>query len=238
MTFHIKADDEFLPGHYNMLFAFGKGESPITVANYENGILEHTIRAVGDVTKDLDSHQEGDYIYYRGYYGNVWSIESFYGKNILIISGGLGLAATRFLKEKIIKERDRFKKVISLYGSKSYNDLLYKDHYARWKTSLDFKITLDNLPDPNLLKENENFEFSTGLITDLIKQTPLEGDFIVFMCGPDPMVKFSVKELLEKGIQKQNIFVSLERHMKCSVGTCGHCMMGPFFVCKDGPIFN
>ncbi len=229
-TFRIKCSDSFKPGQYNMIYYFGIGEAPISIAGFDGEILEHTIRAAGDVTSHIDSLKEGDLLYYRGSYGNFWDLEIAKGKSLVLVSGGLGFAAIKWVMEEAIKRKDEFSSVIFLYGSKNYDSLLYTYHYEMWYREIDFKITLDN-PDPR-------WKGDVGLITELIRKTKLNKDSIVFMCGPDPMVKFSVIELEKKGITPDRIYVSMERHMKCSVGTCGHCMFGPFFVCKDGPIFR
>ncbi len=213
-----------------MIYYFGVGEAPISIAGYDGEVLEHTIRAAGDVTSHIDSLKEGDFLYIRGSYGNFWDLEIAKGKSLVLISGGLGFAAIKWIMEEAIKRKDLFKAVISLYGSKTYDALLYTYLYDKWDNQIEFKITLDN-PDPR-------WKGDVGLITELIKKTDLDRESVVFMCGPDPMVRFSVIELEKKGISTENIYVSMERHMKCSVGTCGHYMFGPFFVCKDGPIFR
>ncbi|MFN7065266.1 MAG: FAD/NAD(P)-binding protein [Aquificaceae bacterium] len=227
-TFHIATEEEALHGQYNMLYAFGKGEAPITIASKGKSYMVHTVRAVGDVTRYIDSLREGDLLYWRGPYGNRWKLEEAYGKTLLILSGGLGLAATRWVFEKAMESS--VKRLIHLYGSKDYESLLYRYLYEDWSSKSDFRIILNN-PHPQ-------WEGRVGLITDLLQELDLEEDAVVFVCGPDPMVKACVSVLKEKGIREDRVYVSLERHMKCSVGTCGHCMIGPYFVCKDGPIFQ
>ncbi len=227
-TFHIATEEPAEPGQYNMLYAFGAGEAPITIASVGEGYVVHTVRAVGNVTRSIDSLREGDYLYYRGPYGNRWELERAFGKTLLILSGGLGLAATRWVFERAMESP--VKRLIHLYGSKDYESLLYKEFYEKWAKGAEFHITLDR-PHPE-------WKGRVGLITELLKELELEKDAVVFMCGPDPMVKACVKTLEEKGIRAENIYASLERHMKCSVGACGHCMIGPYFVCKDGPVFR
>ncbi len=227
-TFHIEAWEYALPGQYNMLYAFGMGEAPITIASMGDNYMVHTVRAVGDVTKHIDQLREGNLLYWRGPYGNVWELERAYGRTLLILSGGLGLAATRWVFEEAMKKP--IKRLVHLYGSKDYDSLLYRYLYQEWSSKAEFYITLD--------KPDQRWKGKVGLITELLRDIDLEKDAIVFACGPDPMVKACVKVLQEKGIPLSNIYASLERHMKCSVGTCGHCMIGPYFVCKDGPIFR
>lgn len=227
-TFHVSTQEEAFPGQYNMLYAFGMGEAPITIASKERDYIVHTVRAVGDVTRHIDQLKEGDILHWRGPYGNQWSLQEAYNRTLLILSGGLGLAATRWVFEEAMNKP--IKRLIHLYGSKDYDSLLYRYLYEDWSSKAEFYITLDK-PDPR-------WKGKVGLITELLKETYLDKDTVVFACGPDPMVKACVKVLQEKGIPLSNIYASLERHMKCSVGTCGHCMIGPYFVCKDGPVFR
>lgn len=226
----IRSDIKPENGQYVIFYGFGRGEAPITVASYNDGISLHTIRIVGDVTGYFNRISEGDDIYLRGPYGNSWDLMEFEGRQIIIISGGLGIAATRWLMEEAIQNRDRFKEVISLYGVKSVDDLLYREEYENWSSKIRFSVIVQN--------PSEAWSKDVGLITDLIEKVKIDKDCGVFICGPDPMVKAVVNQLYNIGVDKSNIKVSLERHMKCSVGTCGHCMFGPFFVCKDGPVFR
>ncbi|MCS7277382.1 MAG: FAD/NAD(P)-binding protein [Aquificaceae bacterium] len=227
-TFHIATEEDCTYGQYNMLYAFGAGEAPITIASKGEGHIVHTVRAVGDVTRHIDQLKEGDFLYWRGPYGNTWNLQEAYGKTLLILSGGLGLAATRWVFEEATKSPVR--RLIHLYGSKDYDSLLYTYLYEEWSSKAEFHITLD--------KPHPKWKGKVGLITELIKEIDLKEDTIVFACGPDPMIKACVRLLEERGIPLKNIYTSLERHMKCSVGTCGHCMIGPYFVCKDGPVFR
>ncbi|ACO04842.1 MAG TPA: Ni/Fe hydrogenase subunit gamma [Persephonella sp.] len=230
VTLRILSYRNYSPGQYNMIYIFGLGEAPITIAGRSEGIIEHTVRSAGDVTGHIVKLKAGDKVYIRGPYGNSWDLDEAEGKQLVLISGGLGLAAIKWIMEEAIKQKDRFRGILSLYGSKSYDSLLYRYNYEKWSSQIDFKITIDH-PD-------KRWKGDVGLITELIKKSDIDKDAVVFMCGPDPMVKFSVIELCKKGVSTENIFVSMERHMKCSVGTCGHCMFGPYFVCKDGPIFR
>ncbi len=229
-TFHILTDEPSEPGQYNMLYAFGMGEAPITIASKGEGYIVHTVRAVGDVTRHLHELREGDILYYRGPYGNRWEIERAYHKDLLIISGGLGLAATRWVFEQAISGKHPLRRLFHIYGSKDTDSLLYTYLYDLWRERAFFEVVVNN-PSPE-------WKGRVGLITEPLSGMELEEDTVVFMCGPDPMVKACVKLLEEKGVPAHNIYASLERHMKCSVGTCGHCMIGPYFVCKDGPVFR
>lgn len=230
-TVSVLVESDIKPevGQYVMFYTFGRGEAPITVASHQDGVSLHTIRIVGDVTGYFQHIQEEETVYLRGPYGNTWGFEEAYGRDVIIISGGLGLAATRWLMEKIIQNRDNFKVVYSLYGSKSFQDLLYKEEYDSWTREIDFRVTIGT-PDPV-------WTGRVGMITQLLEDIQTKNPSI-FICGPDPMVKAVLDILSSKGVDKREIKVSLERHMKCSVGTCGHCMFGPFFVCKDGPVFR
>ncbi|MCS7195657.1 MAG: Ni/Fe hydrogenase subunit gamma [Aquificaceae bacterium] len=227
-TFHIATEESAQPGQYNMLYAFGMGEAPITIASKGEDYIVHTVRAVGDVTRHIDQLKEGDRLYWRGPYGNIWELEKAFGRTLLLISGGLGLAATRWVFEEAL--RSPVRRLLHLYGSKDYENLLYPYLYEDWSSKAEFHIILG--------RSHPHWKGRVGLITELIEELELEEDTVVFTCGPDPMVKACVKLLERKGIHPENIYASLERHMKCSVGTCGHCMIGPYFVCKDGPIFR
>ncbi len=230
VTLRIESFRDYSPGQYNMIYIFGLGEVPITISGRSNGIIEHTVRSAGDVTGQIVRLKPGDKIYIRGPYGNSWDLDRAEGKQLVLISGGLGLAAIKWIMEEAIAKKDKFKGILSLYGSKSYDSLLYRYRYEEWTSQIDFRITID--------RPDERWNGDVGLITDLIKKSEIHKDAVVFMCGPDPMVKFSVIELSKKGVPLENIYVSMERHMKCSIGICGHCMFGPYFVCKDGPIFK
>ncbi len=232
LTTHIYIENNLnaKPGQFVMFYTFGRGESPITIASMENNTMINTIRIVGEVTGFFKTLREGDILYFRGPYGNIWPKEKAYFKDLIIISGGLGLAATRWILENVIKEREKFNSILSIYGSKTFDDLLYKDMYNKWQNNTNFYVTLD--------KPDNRWNGKIGTVLDVIKDLYIKKDSVVFLCGPDPMVKACINELKKFSIEESNIFVSLERHMKCAVGTCGHCMIGPFFVCKNGPIFD
>jgi NAD(P)H-flavin reductase len=230
ITLRVESHKDYTPGQYNMIYIFGIGEVPITISGRSEGVIEHTVRSAGDVTKHIVSMKAGDRMYIRGPYGNSWDLNQAEGRQLVLISGGLGLAAIRWIMEEAIKQKYRFKSILSLYGSKSFDSLLYRYNYDRWFSEIEFRITID--------KPDKRWKGNVGLITKLIADSDIQENAVVFMCGPDPMVKFSVIELCKKGVSLDNIYVSMERHMKCSVGTCGHCMFGPFFVCKNGPIFR
>ncbi|MCS7198845.1 MAG: FAD/NAD(P)-binding protein [Caldimicrobium sp.] len=228
-TFFIEGQEKIKPGQYHMLYALGRGEAPITVAGKTKRGFIHTIRAVGSVTKSLVKLEAGDEIYYRGPFGNTWNLKIAYGKPLLFISGGLGLAANKFPFEVALQNRSKFSSLIHLYGARDTQSLLYRYLYSKWAQNSDFQVIVERGETENLKK---------GLVTDLLEELTLHSDTVVFICGPEAMWKPTLRILIEKGISEERIFLSLERHMKCSIGTCGHCMIGPFFVCKDGPIFR
>ncbi|MCS7150376.1 MAG: FAD/NAD(P)-binding protein [Caldimicrobium sp.] len=227
-TLYLESKERVKPGQYHMLYAFGRGEAPITIAGKTRGGFIHTIRAVGSVTKALVKLKEGDLIFYRGPFGNSWKLKEAFGKSLLFISGGLGLAATRFPYEEALRV-GKFKKIIHLYGAKDSESLLYRYLYPLWSAKSDFRVVVE--------KTKGNRTLKVGLVTDLLKEAPLDENTMVFICGPEPMFKTCLEILRQKGVPDERIFLSLERHMKCSIGSCGHCMLGPYYVCKDGPIF-
>lgn len=218
------------PGQFVMFYAFGKGEIPITIASIKDNIATHTIRIVGSVSHYFEDVNKNDMLYLRGPYGNHWPLEKAYKKPLIIISGGLGLAATRWIVETSISQKHKFEDILCFYGFKSYEDMIYKDIIKRWEQSIKFYSITE--------KPSIYWNKKTGMITELINEVSMKSDSIVFLCGPDLMVNACINILFQKGILKENIYISLERHMKCAIGACGHCMIGPYFVCKDGAIFN
>jgi NAD(P)H-flavin reductase len=226
----------FSPGQFNVIGRFGIGEAPFSITsnpeNKEN--FEHTIRKVGNVTGILDGVQEGDIVYLRGPYGKGWPIEEVKGKNVLLVAGGIGLPPLRPFILYVKHHRAEFGKLEILYGARTPSDLIYRDRFDEFRKIKDTRLllTVDALP------EGERWDYKVGVVTILFEDmnsTP--ENTIVFTCGPEIMMKFVVKGLLERGFKPNQIYLSMERRMKCGIGKCGHCQLGPKFVCKDGPVF-
>jgi len=225
----------FAPGQFNMLYIFGIGEVPISISSdpANHASLVHTTRAVGTVTRAMSKLKAGDQIGIRGPYGTCWPVEAGRKKDIVIVAGGIGLAPLRPAMYRILAEREHYNKVVLLYGARSPADVLYKRLLEQWRAhfDLDVFVTVDRATDA--------WRGSVGVVTKLISRAPFDpGNTLAMVCGPEVMMRFTAMELEKRGIATDNIYISMERNMKCAVGLCGHCQWGPIFVCKDGPVFR
>ncbi len=224
----------FQPGQFNMLYNLGKGEVPISISGNpaEPQTLIHTIRAVGTVTKGLAGIKAGDTLGVRGPFGRPWPVEQIKGKDIVIVTGGIGLAPLRPAIYQILRQRDKIGKFALLYGARTPQDILYTNQLSQWRSQFDLqvRVTVD--------KADDKWFGTVGVVTTLIEKVRFNPDnTIAMVCGPEIMMHFTVKELLQRGMKESDIFISMERNMKCAIGFCGHCQYGPNFICKDGPVF-
>lgn len=225
----------FAGGQFNMLYVFGAGEIPISISgNPEHPrSLVHTTRAVGTVSRAMQRLRQGDMLGVRGPFGSHWPIEQAAGRDIVIAAGGLGLAPLRSIMYQVIARREQFGNVTLLYGARTPEDLLYRRELEHWRARLDLdvSVTVDRAPG--------KWRGSVGVVTKLIPRTSFDpGKAIVFVCGPELMMRFTAAGFLAQGVGVEQIYVSLERNMKCAVGFCGHCQYRPYFVCRDGPVFQ
>lgn len=227
----------FLPGQFNMLYVFGAGEVPISVSGdpAKSGVMTHTVRAVGAVTKAMSRLKRGDAIGVRGPFGAHWPVEEAAGKDIVIVAGGIGLAPLRPVVYHILARREKYGRVALLYGARAPQDILYQSELEKWRGRFDLQVevTVDNVP------AGQNWRGDVGVVTKLIAGAGFDPAWSVAMiCGPEVMMRFTVIELQKRGMSEESIFISMERNMKCAVGFCGHCQFGPTFICKDGPVFR
>jgi sulfhydrogenase subunit gamma (sulfur reductase) len=225
------------PGQFVQVSITGIGEAPISVSSSptRGDYLELGVRKAGTLTGAMHELKAGDIIGLRGPFGTFFDTEAMKGKDLLLISGGCGLAPMRALIQYVQDCRDDFGKVTVLYGAKSPDDILYKDELIEWQNSdnLACQYTVDNVP------QGTCWDANVGLITELIP--PLQIDVlktIAVVVGPPVMYKFVISELNTKGVKDENIIVSLERYMKCGVGKCGHCTIDHLYCCIDGPVFS
>ncbi|MFN2158493.1 MAG: FAD/NAD(P)-binding protein [Anaerolineales bacterium] len=224
------------PGQFMQVSLFGIGEAPISISSSpsrSNGIFEICVRRVGDLTNALHQLEPGDTIGVRGPFGHGFPIRRFYGKDILFAPGGLGLAPLRSLINQVLDERNKFGKVTILYGAKNPGELLFTDELQIWedRKDVDLHVTVDN-PD-------EQWTGNSGVITTLFPKIQVYApNTIAITCGPPVMYRFVLMELIGLGIRDGNIWLSLERRMKCGMGKCGHCQINNFYACKDGPCFS
>jgi NAD(P)H-flavin reductase len=222
------------PGQFHMLWAFGVGEVPISVSHVgESGASHHhTVRAVGATTQALCALDEGDTLGVRGPFGTGWDLAAAQGADVVVVAGGLGLAPLRPVVEELVGQRDRFGRVAVLVGARSPDDLLFADVVAGWRGrfDLDVEITVDHA--------RGRWRGDVGVVTSLIPRVPI--DFAAasaFVCGPEIMMRFAGSALRDAGVAPDRIQVSLERNMVCGVAHCGHCQLGPTFLCREGPVY-
>ncbi|RLJ70452.1 NAD(P)H-flavin reductase [Hydrogenivirga caldilitoris] len=231
--FLLEVEDfpDFKPGQFNMLYVYAQGEVPISISSLRSDLIEHTVRLVGEVTEDLFLLKEGDVIGIRGPYGTHFPIEKCRGKDVVLVAGGLGLADIKPVVEFILENRRDFGEVYLLVGAKNPSGLLYREEYKSWDKRLKLLLTVD--------KPEGNWQGNVGVVTELFRFVELKPEKTVgMMCGPEVMMLFTVKKFLDLGVSEENIYLSMERHMKCAVGTCGHCQFGYTFLCKEGPVFS
>ncbi len=225
----------FRPGQFNMLYAFGVGESAISVSGdaADTGALVHTIRAVGSVTEALARLQAGDALGLRGPFGTGWPLDEARGQDVVIVAGGIGLPPLRPAIYHLRRHRGDFGRVAVLYGARTPADVLYAQELEQWGRQDDFQVlvTVD--------RGDPSWPGPVGVVTELFPRCRFEPRRAVgLMCGPEVMMRFTVRELLRRGVPEDRLFLSLERNMQCAVGFCGHCQFGPEFVCMDGPVFR
>jgi NAD(P)H-flavin reductase len=222
-----------LPGQYEMLWAFGIGEVPISASGLDDdGVLEHTIRSVGAVTKSLCSSKVGDIIGVRGPFGIGWNIDRAMGHDLLIVAGGLGLAPLRLAMLEALDNRHRYGRLALLVGARDPGSLLFVEELEQWRGRFDIEVevTVDAAP--------PSWRGNVGVVTKLMAHTPV--DFpktTAIVCGPEVMMRFAAMTLADHGVPPGQIYLSMERNMRCAIGHCGHCQFGPEFICKDGPVF-
>ncbi|MCL5266829.1 MAG: FAD/NAD(P)-binding protein [Bacteroidetes bacterium] len=225
----------FKPGQFNMIYAFGTGESAISISSDPGkpGMLAHTIHRVGSVTSALSRLKRGSLIGLRGPYGTAWPLEEAAGKDICIAAGGIGLAPLRPIIYSLIRKRDLYGRIVILYGARSPLDLLYRVELEQWNKlpNTEVIITVD--------RGDSTWKGHIGVVTNLFSYIKLDSESTIAMvCGPEVMMKYTVEELQRRGLSQDQIYISMERNMKCGVGLCGHCQFGPKFICKDGPVFR
>jgi NAD(P)H-flavin reductase len=225
----------FRAGQFNMLYVFGVGEVAISISGdpANSDLLVHTTRGVGSVTKAMQKLPPGGTIGVRGPFGSFWPLEEVYGNDILFIAGGIGLAPLRPAMYQVLAQREKFGRVVLLYGTRTPADVLFKSELKRWGGNLELEVyvTVD--------RATGNWRGNVGVVTSLIRRAPFDPlNTTAMVCGPEMMMRYTVQELEGRGVQAQDIFLSMERNMKCAIGLCGHCQWGPKFLCKDGPVFR
>ncbi len=222
------------PGQFNMLWAFGAGEAPISASSIptSSGAFVHTIREAGNVTRALCAATPGDVVGVRGPFGRGWPLDRAQGRDVVVMAGGIGLAPLKPVLEHLQSFREDFGRVTLLYGARTAEDILFRSQLESWRSrfDLDVQVSVDTA--------SRGWASNVGAVTELVPLAVFDPtNTEVFVCGPEIMMRFCVQVLRERGVATGSIHLSMERNMKCAVGLCGHCQWGADFVCKDGPVF-
>jgi len=224
----------FVPGQFNMLSLPGVGEAAISLSSDpgRTDTFTHTVRSVGTVTRRLVALRPGAQVGVRGPFGQGWPVDDYRGQDILLVAGGIGLAPLRPVIYHILRHRNAYGEVTLLYGARTPKDLLYADEYAAWEQGgIRVLVTVD--------RAEPGWTGSVGVVPLLFYQMRVNPRrTVVFTCGPEIMMRFVVYESMARRIPPERLYVSMERNMKCGYGLCGHCQWGPFFICRDGPVFR
>ncbi|GMU91670.1 MAG: oxidoreductase [Candidatus Hydrogenedentota bacterium] len=239
-TFELARPDRagpgaFQPGQFNMLYVFGVGEVAISISGdpANPDALFHTTRAVGTVTQAMSRLRAGHVIGVRGPFGQGWPIDAAEGQDIVVVTGGIGLAPLRPLLYRVLANRGRYGRLVLMYGARTPDDILYRKELERWRGRFDMEVlvTVD--------RSIGGWRGHVGVVTELVPRVPFDPyHATAFVCGPEIMMKYSIDALAKRGLPHERIYVSMERNMKCAIGFCGHCQYGPEFVCRDGPVFR
>ncbi|MGE5159554.1 MAG: FAD/NAD(P)-binding protein [Gemmatimonas sp.] len=225
----------YVPGQFNMLYAFGVGEVAISISGdctLSRGFV-HTVRDVGAASHAIATLDVGAEIGVRGPFGTAWPVTEAEGSDIVLVAGGLGLAPLRPAIYHVLANRARYGRVSILFGTRHPQDMLYRDELAGWRQNLDIgvEVTVDHA--------DANWRGHVGVVPGLIPRVSFDPhETVALVCGPEIMMRFTVNALRDAGVAPERIYLSMERNMKCAIGLCGHCQFGPDFVCKDGPVMR
>ena len=222
------------PGQFAMVYAFGVGEVPISVSGTPRrpgDPIVLTVRAVGAVTRAICAAPTGSVLGLRGPFGNSWPIDGATGGDVVVVAGGIGLAPLRPVVLRTLERRLAYGAVSVLYGARTPEDLLYPLELSGWRRDIAVEITVDTA--------DTGWRGRVGVVPKLVAQAGFDPDDVTaFVCGPEVMMRFTVDALRDRGVPDERIFLSLERDMRCGVGLCGHCQLGPTLICRDGPVYG
>jgi len=225
----------FEPGQFNMIYLIGTGEVPISISGDPDnrGVLVHTIRAYGSVTSRMQTLKNDDIVGLRGPYGTCWPMAELAGHDILLCAGGIGMAPLRPVIYAILARRHDFGRVALLYGERTPGDLIYRREIEQWRGrfDLEIRVTVDSA--------RQSWRGNVGVVTTLMVHLPVDpAKTYALLCGPEIMMRFAIDTLRDQGVDEERIVVSMERNMKCGIGLCGHCQLGPLFICTQGPVLR
>jgi anaerobic sulfite reductase subunit B len=221
------------PGQFTMLYAFGIGEVPISVSGATDGPLVHTVRAVGAVTQAICASRPGTVLGVRGPFGNAWPVDAAAGGDVVIVAGGIGLAPLRPALYEVLRRRGEYGEVVLLYGSRTPQDLLYRRELQRLRGRFDVQV------DVTVDAADGGWLGKVGVVPKLIAAARFNGpSTVALVCGPEIMMHFAARALLDRGVPAGQIYCSMERNMRCGLGHCGHCQLGPTLICRDGAVYS
>lgn len=222
------------PGQFAMVHVFGVGEVPISVSGppeRPGDPIVLTVRAVGAVSGAICASEAGALLGLRGPCGNSWPIAEATGGDVVVVAGGIGLAPLRPVILHTLAQRDSYGMVSVLYGARTPADLLYTDQLDEWRSTIAVDVTVDAAEPP--------WKGKVGVVPKLVATAEFRPEAVTaFVCGPEVMMHFTVEALRERGVPDERIMLSLERDMRCGIGLCGHCQLGPTLICRDGPVYS
>jgi anaerobic sulfite reductase subunit B len=222
----------FKPGQFAMLYAYGVGEVPVSVSGIGATTLVHTMRAVGAVTSALCAATPGQVLGVRGPFGTEWGLAAAAARDIVVVAGGIGLAPLRPVLLAALADRERYRRIVLLAGARTPEDLIFASEFAIWRDrGADVAVSID--------QPAKGWTGHVGFVSQLIGRAEFDpARAVAFVCGPEVMMRLSASALMGRGMAAGDIRVSLERNMRCGVGECGHCQLGPLLVCRDGPVVS
>ncbi len=226
---------DFMPGQFNMLYAFGVGEVPVSISSNSSrtDCYGHTVKIVGNVTKALDRIAVGDLVGVRGPFGSSWPVEECKGRDVVVIAGGIGLAPMRPLIYSLLDNRKEFGNVALLYGAREPKEIVFADELREWNQAFDDQVYL------TVDYANEKWSGNVGVVTRLLSRIPFSLErSVALLCGPEIMLRFAVNELKNRHVEDRDIYLAMERNMKCAIGHCGRCQYVSNFICKDGSVLS
>jgi NAD(P)H-flavin reductase len=230
----------FEPGQFDMMYVPAVGEAPISISSdpADAALVTHTIRSVGPVTRALCAAGVGDTVDVRGPFGTSWPLRQAEGGDLVIVAGGIGLPPLRPAIYHALAHREAYRRVVLLYGARTPDDLLFTEELEAWRASsgLAVEVTVDSA--------GSDWRGHVGVVPGLIPSAAIfsrhcdPANTTAFTVGPEIMMRFTVRALLDAGVPADRVFLSMERGMRCGVALCGHCQLGPYLICRDGPVFG
>ena len=231
-TFRMSYKGDVKPGQFFEVSIPKYGEAPISVSGIGPDTVDLTIRRVGTVTNQIFEHYEGHSLLMRGPYGNGFDIDLFRGKELVIVAGGTGLSPVKGIVDYFSEHPEECESLTLIAGFKSPTDVLFRQDFEKWRSSLKVIQTVDTA--------SEGYEGPVGLVTGFIPDLPIQdvSQCVFITVGPPVMIKFTILEILKRGVPEENIWISHERKMCCGLGKCGHCKINDTYICLDGPVFH